>query len=55
MGQGIPLEVNAAALPAGIEHTGDGGLDALMGAADNELHPAQATAHQVAQEGRPER
>jgi hypothetical protein len=55
MGQGIPLEVNAAALPAGIEHAGDGRLDALMGVTDDELHPGEAAPHQVAQEARPER
>ena len=55
MGQYIPLEVHAAALPAGIEHAGDGRLDAFMSVADDEFHPAQPPAHQVAQEARPER
>jgi len=55
MGQDIPLEVHAAALPAGIEDAGDGRLDALMGIADDELHPTQAAPHQVSQEARPER
>jgi hypothetical protein len=32
MGQHIAHEVDAAALPGGVQHLGDGGFDAFMGA-----------------------
>jgi len=41
-------------LPAGLQDLGDGRLDALVAVADDELHTAQATAVQAAQELRPE-
>ena len=34
MGQGVAHEVHPAALPGGVQHLGDGGLDALMGIGD---------------------
>src|SRR6202035_4436613 len=55
MGQCVAHEVDAAPLPTGIGHLGDGGLDALMSIGDNELDAAQAAAGELAQERSPER
>ena len=55
MRQHVAHEVDAAALPGGAEHLGDGGLDALMGVGDDQLDAAQAAARQLAQELRPDR
>ena len=41
MGEYIAHEVDAAALPSGVEHLGDGAFDALMGVRDDELNPTQ--------------
>ena len=54
MGQSIPLKMHPTALPRGGEHTGGGGLDALMRIADHQLHARQAAAHEIAQELGPE-
>ena len=48
-------EVNATALPSGIQHLSDGGLDAFVGIRDHQLDATQAAAGQLAQECRPER
>ena len=55
MGQGIALEVDATALPGGAENLGDRSLDTFVGIADDELHPAQSPAGQLAKELRPDR
>ena len=55
MGQGVAHEVDAAALPGGVEHLGDGGLDAFVGVGDHQLDAAQAAAGELAQEVGPER
>ena len=55
MRQHVPHEVDAAALPGGGEHLGDGGLQALISIRDDELHPAQASAGELAQELCPDR
>src|SRR6516165_9482435 len=55
MRQGIAHEVHTAALPGGIEHFGNGRLDALMGIGDYELDTTQPAACQLAQEGSPKR
>jgi hypothetical protein len=49
MGQGVPHEVDAAALPGGAEHLRDRGLDAFMAVGDDQFHPAQAAAGELAQ------
>jgi hypothetical protein len=54
MRQRVAHEVHAATLPSGVEHLGDGGLDALMGVRDDQLDAAQAAAGELAQERRPE-
>jgi hypothetical protein len=54
MGQHVAHEVDAAALPGGVEHLGDGRLDALMGVGDDQLDAAQAAPGELAQEGGPE-
>ena len=54
MGERVAHEVDAAALPGGVHHLGDGGLDALVGVGDDELDAAQAAAPQLAQELGPE-
>ena len=55
MGQGIAHEVDAAALPCRAQQLGDCRLDAFVGVGDHQLHPAQPSACQLAQKGRPER
>ena len=45
VGQRIAHEVHAAALPGAGEHPGDGGLDALVGVGDDELHASEAAEH----------
>eukprot|EP01137_Pigoraptor_chileana_P013759 Opistho-2@67633 len=55
VGQRVSHEVDAAALPGGAEHTGDRGLEALVGIGDDQLHAGQAAAGKVLEEGRPER
>src|SRR6185437_1186775 len=55
MRQRVAHEVDAAALPAGVEHLGDGGLDALVGVGDDEFDAAQTAAGELAQKRRPER
>jgi len=54
MGEHIAHEVDAAALPSGVEHLGDGAFDALMGVRDDELNPTQTTSRELAQECGPE-
>ena len=54
MGGRIAHEMHAAALPAGIQHFGDGGFDAFVRVRDHELHATQAAAGELAQEGGPE-
>ena len=54
MGEDIPHEVHAAALPGGVEDLRDRSLDPLMGVGDHQLNPAQAAPGQLAQESRPE-
>ena len=55
MRQRIAHEVHPAALPSGLQNLGRSRLQALMGIGDQQAHPAQPTAHQAAQELRPER
>jgi hypothetical protein len=55
MRQHIAHEVHAAALPGGVQHLGDGCLDAFMGVGDHQLDPAQAPPSELAQELRAER
>jgi len=55
MRQRVAHEVDAATLPAGVEHLGHSGLDALAGVGDDELDAAQAAAGELAQERGPER
>ena len=55
MGEHVAHEVDAATLPGGAEHLGDGGLDAFMGIGDDELDATQPPARQLAQELRPDR
>ena len=52
--QGIAHEVDATALPTGAQQLGDRRLDPFMRVRDHQLHPAQAPARQLAQEGGPE-
>lgn len=52
--QRVAHEVHAAALPSGVEHLADGGLDALVRVGHNRLDAAQAAAGELAQELRPE-
>src|SRR4051794_6138174 len=54
MGERIPHEVDAAALPGRTEDLRDGGLQALVGVRDDELHAPQPSAGELAQERRPE-
>ena len=54
MGKDVPQEVHPAALPAGAQHLGDGGLDALVGIGDDQLHAPEPAPCQLAQEGRPD-
>src|SRR5215471_15392080 len=46
--------MDAAALPSGVEHLGDGAFDALMSVRDDELNPTQTTSRELAQECGPE-
>src|SRR5262245_35122087 len=55
MRQDIAHEVDTAALPSGIEHLGDGALDAFMRVGEHQLDAAQAATGELAQEGGPER
>jgi hypothetical protein len=55
MGEGVPHEMNAAALPGGAEHLGDRGLQPLVGIRDDELHPAQAAAGEPARGKAPQK
>lgn len=55
MRERVAHEVHAAALPGGVEHLGDSGLDALMGIRHDQLDAAQAAARELAQERTPER
>jgi hypothetical protein len=54
MGQEIAHQMHAAALPGGMQHPGDCGLQSFMGIGDHQLHAAQATARELAQELGPE-
>jgi hypothetical protein len=49
----VPHEVDAAALPGGAEHLGDGRLQALMRVGDDEFDAAKAAPGELAQELRP--
>ena len=40
MGERVAHEVDAAALPGRAQNLGGGGLQALVGVGDNQLHPA---------------
>lgn len=55
MCKSVALEVDAAAPPGGGEHPRSRGLDTLMRVADHQLHAAEATAHEIAEEVGPER
>jgi hypothetical protein len=55
VGESVPHEVDAAALPAGMQHLGDRRLDPLMGIRDHELDAAKPAACELAQERGPER
>jgi hypothetical protein len=50
----VSHEVNAAALPGGVEDLGDRRLEALVGIGDNQLDAPEVTARQRAQEVGPE-
>ena len=54
MRQGIPHEVDPAALPGGVQHPGGGDLEPLMRVGDHQLDTAQAAAGETAQELGPE-
>lgn len=54
MGERVAHEVHAAALPGGVHHFGDGGLQPLMRVGDDELDAAQSPPAQAAQELGPE-
>ena len=54
MGQGVPHEVDPAALPGSAEHLGGGRLEALVGIRDDQLDAAQAPPRQGTQEVGPE-
>lgn len=53
--ENVAHEVDAAALPGGVQHLGDGGLDAFVGVGDHQLDAAQAAASELAQERGSER
>ena len=55
MCQSVAHEVHPATLPSGLQNLGDGGLDALVAVADDQLDPTQAAAVEAAQKLRPER
>lgn len=46
---------DAAALPGGAQHLGDGGLQPIVGIRDHQLDAARASPGQAAQEVQPER
>ena len=52
--QGVAHEVDAAALPGGIEHLGGRRLEPLMRVRDDELDAGEAAALQLMQERGPE-
>ena len=54
MGQHVAHEVHAAALPGGVQHLGDRGLQPFMGVRDHQLDAAQAAPGELAQELGPE-
>ena len=54
MGEQVAHQMHAAALPGGVQHLGDRGLQSFMGIGDHQLHAAQATASELAQELGPE-
>ena len=54
MGQGVPHEVDPAALPGGAEHLGGGRLEPLTGIRDDQLDATQPPARQGTQEVGPE-
>jgi hypothetical protein len=54
MRQHVAHEVDAAALPRGVQHFGNSRLDALMGVRDHQLDAAQAASGERAQELGPE-
>ena len=47
--QRVAHEMNAAALPGGAQHLGDGRLEALVGIGDHQLDAPQAPAREAAQ------
>ena len=55
VGEDVANEVYAAALPGGVQHLGDGGLDAFVGVGDHQLDAAQAAAGELTQERSSER
>jgi len=54
MRQHIAHEADAAALPGGVQHLSDSGLDAFMAIGDHQLDAAQTAPGERAQELRPE-
>jgi site-specific DNA recombinase len=54
MGQEITHQMYAAALPSGMQHLGDGGLQSFVCIGDHQLHTAEAAASKLAQEFGPE-
>lgn len=48
MGKGVALEMEAAPQPGGTQNLRDGGLDALMGITDHQLHVPQVAPDQLA-------
>jgi hypothetical protein len=54
MGQGIAHKMHAAALPAGADHTRDGGFQTLMCVGDDELDAFQPAFDEGLQKARPE-
>ena len=54
MGQHVAHEMDAAALPGGVQHLGDGRFQPFVGVRDHQLDAAQAPPRQLAQEVGPE-
>src|SRR5690606_9428772 len=54
VGQRVPHEVDAAALPGGAHDAGYSALEALMGIGDDQLHAREAAPDKVLQEVGPE-
>lgn len=54
MGERVAHPMDAAALPRCLEDPGDGGLEAGVGIADDQLHPIEPASLQAAQEVHPE-